>query len=653
VWIAGVYPMKIQLQYRIIRMTAHIAALAGILMLPSRSAAQQPADLILYNGKVLTVDSNFSVATAVAITGNKLSAVGTDDEVLTLGGPQTQKFDLKGRTVTPGMIDTHRHIFSIAEDDYGALFSLRQLHRYPVEWRGVKTKDDVLAQLTGIFAREKFEPGRWIYLTSQVSFRNDRGSSLEDAEILYLRLNQWELDKVSPDNPLLMSLGIPDFNGLLLNKQAMDWVMTHHGDFVKRNGRYWVDSQGRPDGHLEPPASRLVLPFTYDRAPQVLGEIYSRTMAESSAMGLTTVSTRMPKDALAAYQLLEKNGRLRFRIGYGVNEAFGNTDLQNQDLKRFAKQINAGTEKIWITGVGPSAVDGDRSRQCTQNKRSGTYTSIDGWFPFGQCHTDPEYKGAAMLAGPIHANYFQDWIMASGRDGVRFANTHVAGDRATAQMLNFIEQLHEQYGPDSTKNWAFDHCGMINPKDFARLARLNIMVSCYVMVSVNDAAAMARAYGEEVAHTYPSPVGSLLKAGVKVVLESDSDSYIWEDLQAAITRKDRRGRVWGEQDRVDRPTALRMITNWAADYVLRGDQIGSLEAGKFADLLVLDQDYLTVPGDEISKIQPQLTIFDGKIVFVHPDFSSEYELKPHGAIISTYKDLVKGRVGEATLGTGG
>jgi predicted amidohydrolase YtcJ len=243
--------------------------------------------------------------------------------------------------------------------------------------------------------------------------------------------------------------------------------------------------------------------------------------------------------------------------------------------------------------------------------------------------------------------------MASGRDGVRFANTHVAGDRATSQMLNFIEQIQEQYGPEATKNWAFDHCGMINPSDFARLARLNIMVSCYVMVSVNDAAAMARAYGEEVAHTFPSPVGSLLKAGVKVVLESDSDSYIWEDLHAAITRKDRRGRVWGEQDRVDRPTALRMFTSWAADYMLRGDQIGSLEIGKFADLLVLDRDYLTIPQDDIEKIQPQLTVFDGKISFVYPDFAAEYDLQPDGAVISTYKDLVKGRVGEATLGSGG
>jgi predicted amidohydrolase YtcJ len=617
-------------------------------LFPRGAVAQQPTpppDLILHHGKILTVDRNFSIAQAVAITGTKISAVGSDEQVLALAGLATQSIDLKGRTVTPGLVDTHRHVHITAEDDYGALSSPRQLHRYPIEWRGVKSPDDVLAQIKGILEREHPEPGRWVYFTNRISFQDDRGSPLSDAEILYDRINQWELDKVSPQHPVLLSLGIQDINGLLLNKRAMDWLMSQHGDFVRRNGRYWVDSAGRPDGHLEPPASRLLLPFTYDRDPEVLAEIYGRAMAESSAMGLTAVSTRLPKDSLAAYQWLEQRKQLRLRIGYGVMEAFGTIDLDRGGLREYAKQINSGSEKIWITGVGPSAVDGGRSRQCTDLKRAGTYSPIDGWFPFGQCHTDSEYKGAVNRAGPIHANYFQDWIRASGRDGLRLANTHVAGDRATTQMLNLIEQIREQHGPEATRNWAIDHCGMINPKDVPRLAKLDITVSCYVMVSVYDAAAMARAYGERVAHRFPSPLGTMLQAGVKVVLESDSDSYLWEDLRVAITRKDRRGRVWGPQDRVDRPAALRMLTSWAADYLLRGDQFGSIEPGKFADLLVLDQDYLTIPEDEIGKMQPQLTLFDGRIVFLHPDFSEEYDLRPQDAVISTYKSLVKDRAG--------
>lgn len=634
-------------------MGAQLTVLLGVLLYVGQGTAQPSADLILYNGKILTVDSNFSVAEAVAITGNRITAVGRNQEVLALAGPESQKIDLQGRTVTPGIVDTHRHIYAAAENDYGGLFSSRQLQRFSVDWRAVSSKEDVLSQVKGIMEKEKFPLGHWVYFTNQVSFVNDRGSPLTNAEILYDKLNQWELDKVTPNNPVLMTMGLSDFNGCLLNKKAMDWLMSRHGDFVKRNGRYWVNSAGRPDGHLEPPASRLVLPFVYDRSPTVLAEIYRRAMAESSSMGLTAVSTRMPKDSLAAYKRLELRGQLRFRIGYGMMEPFGNIDLTKHNLKHYAKKINSGTEKIWLTGVGPSAIDGGRSRQCTDQKRSGTYTPVDGWFPFGQCHSDSEYRGAVNRAAPIHANYFQDWVMASGRDGLRFANTHVAGDRAADQMLDFVEKLHKLYGPDSTKNWVFDHCGMINPKDFPRLAKLHIMVSCYVRVSVNDAAAMARAYGQQVANSFPSPLGSLLRAGVKVVLESDSDSFIWNDFEAAVTRKDRRGRVWGPQDQVDRPTALRMFTRWAADYLLRGDRLGSIEPGKFADLLVLDRDYLTIPEDEIGEIQPQLTIFDGRIIFVHPDFSRAYHLHPNGSVISTYQDLVKERVKRSTMNLGG
>jgi predicted amidohydrolase YtcJ len=243
--------------------------------------------------------------------------------------------------------------------------------------------------------------------------------------------------------------------------------------------------------------------------------------------------------------------------------------------------------------------------------------------------------------------------MASGCDGLRFANVHVAGDRAHSNMLNLVERLQQQYGKDSTKNWAFDHCGMINPKDFPRLAKLNVTVSCYVLLSVNGGANMARAYGDSVANTFPSPLNSMVKAGVKVVLESDSNSFLWEDIEAAVTRKDRQGRVWGPQERVDRPTALRMITRWAGDYFLKGDQIGSIEKGKFADIVVLDKDYLTIAEESIGDIRPQLTVFDGKIVFVHPNFASEYNLRPAGALISTYEDLVKTRKSRPGASTGG
>ena len=120
-----------------------------------------------------------------------------------------------------------------------------------------------------------------------------------------------------------------------------------------------------------------------------------------------------------------------------------------------------------------------------------------------------------------------------------------------------------------------------------------------------------------------------------------------------ITRKDNDGKVWGPQERLDRPTALRTITQWAADYMLKGDKLGSLEAGKLADLVVLDKDYMTIPEEQISDTQPQLTMLDGKIIFVHSQFAQEYNLRPPGAVVSTYQDMVKSRKPRIGVSMGG
>src|SRR5262249_37532017 len=125
------------------------------------------------------------------------------------------------------------------------------------------------------------------------------------------------------------------------------------------------------------------------------------------------------------------------------------------------------------------------------------------------------------------------------------------------------------------------------------------------------------------------------------------------DIETTVTRKDKKGKVWGPQERVDRTVALRMITRWAADYVLRGDKLGSIEPGKTADILVLDKDYMTIPEGEIHTVQPQINIFDGKIVYVHSQYAQENNFRPNGAFVSSYKELVANRKPTTIRGLGG
>jgi predicted amidohydrolase YtcJ len=629
-----------------------LAALIGSMLLLSPAGwGQNQADMILHNGKIVTVDRNFSIAQAVAIRGQRILAVGTNQDVLQLRGPNTTVLDLKGRSVIPGFVDTHRHMYNAAENDHGGELTAAQLNRFPVDWRGVRNKDDVLNQIKGIMDKNQFQPGQWIYLANQLAFIS--GGTVEQATILYNDMSRFDVDKVTPNNPVVLSVGIPDFMGVMVNSKGWDIISAKYGDFIRANGRYWIDASGRPDGHLEPPASRLALPYSYNRAAEVLSPMYKKNMEELNSMGLTTISTRLPQDTLKAYQLLESKGQMTMRLGYGRIEDFGAVTDFDAQMPALGKLIGTGTDKIWITGIGPTAVDGVTTRACTDQKREHAYGVIDSWFPSGQCHYDIEYRGAKDKAAPIRDNYYRNWTLSAGAYGVRFANTHVAGDKSHRLIFNIVEELQRQKGPAATKDWAVDHCDMVNPADFARAAKLGIVFSCYVARSIDEGQDKADAYGEKVAQTFLSPVKSLLDAGARVVFESDSNSYLWNDMETVITRKDDKGKVWGPQERVDRPTALRMITSWAADYVLRGDQFGAIEPGKFADLVVLDKDYLTIPEEQIGDIQPQVTMFDGKVVFVHAQFAQEYNFRPSGVLVSTYKDLIARRKPASVRAGGG
>ena len=615
----------------------------GIMTFPALLSAQAP-NYIFHNGKILTVDNNFSIAQAVAVTGNQITAVGTDTAVLATAGQNTQKIDLKGRTVIPGLIDTHRHMYSYAEGSFGRLLTPEQRRRYPLSWNGVTTKEDVVNQVRGGIALYKPAPGKWMYFTGGPA-------AGAQTEILFDQLTGKDLDRAAPNNPVVLGLGIPDFNGFMVNQVAIDLLMSKHGNFIKKYGRFWVDSAGQPDGHLEPPASRLVSPYTYDRKPEDLAVLYKPDMEEMNSMGITTVSSRLPEDTKAAYSWLRDRNQMTVRVGQGMIEAFGNIEDLKTGMAALRGKTGSGDDWQWVTGAGPTAIDGSNSRACTDQKRvGGAYGPLDSWFPVGQCHNDIEYRGSPKRASAISGNYYREWTVESARNAVRFANVHVAGDRGVGGLLNIIEEIQREMGPDSTQGWATDHCTMVNPADFPRLARLKVWMSCLIRINLTN---MATAYGERIANTFHAPAQSMINAGVKVVFETDTNVYIWDHMETFVTRKDSKGKVWGPQDRVDHPTILKMTTSWAADYVLKPNKLGTIERGKLADLVVLDRDFLTIPSDDISEVTPVLTVVDGKVVFVLTDFARENNFRPAGSLVSTYQDLVARRPAGGGFGGGG
>ena len=167
---------------------------------------------------------------------------------------------------------------------------------------------------------------------------------------------------------------------------------------------------------------------------------------------------------------------------------------------------------LWITGIGPTAIDGSGSRACTDQKRATSYGALNDWFPVGQCHNDIEYRGSPKRATAIQGNYYRDWTIESGRNGIRFANVHVAGDRAVGGLLNIMEEIHKRYGDKATDRWAMDHCDMVNPKDFPRLGKYKVFMSCYIRL--NRLPGMAKSYGEQMANTFHAPAQKIGRAHV-------------------------------------------------------------------------------------------------------------------------------------------
>lgn len=216
---------------------------------------------------------------------------------------------------------------------------------------------------------------------------------------------------------------------------------------------------------------------------------------------------------------------------------------------------------------------------------------------------------------------FTDFIENAIASGLRWAGTHTAGDKALDLMLDAIEKGSARAGLSleqiQAKGHAIDHCTMNpRPDQIPRLKKLGITMSCAPKY-IEGSPEVLRDYGEKYLN-WIAPVKSLIDAGVRTVLEVD-DREIFKTgtvfhYVGLLVNREVEGKVYAGRERIDRVLALKMSTIWAAEYVQRENVLGSLERSKFADLIVLDKDYLTVPEKEIGKIKVLLTVVGGKIV---------------------------------------
>jgi predicted amidohydrolase YtcJ len=545
------------------------------------------ADLILHNGKIVTVDERFTVAQAVAVRKGKFLAVGKEKEILKFAGPETIKIDLKGKTVLPGLIDTHNQTLYHSLKRYASRF-------VPELQENVVSGDSFQEFLDGIKAvAEKANPDEWVI------------ARLESNDIAYdfwRKHSYRDLDRVASGRLVLILQGT---RGLTTSKglEALRQRYGFDSELLRLPGL--VDKEGKLTGRFRQEVVRLIQTDLIMQGKRpILRDAYYQAFIDLAKYGITTWSSSIqPLQALEALAELDRDGKLPVRLGY--THALGFASLPNPAAvyEPLAAKQGHGSDFLWLIGASPATIDGSYPNLCTSVKARAAVKERE------EC-----------LAKP--GDFKRVGIETIVRSGNRITGLHVAGDLALDHLMDAIEKASKEAGLKpheiQAKRHAVDHC-LMNPRrdQYARIRRLGIIVSCAPVYIEFDAPSILRDYGEEYLK-WNVPVKSLTDAGIKTVMELDTElkpsKNAFYYIQLLLTRKTA-GKAWNLSEKIERVTALKMFTRWAAEYVLKENVIGSIEPGKWADLIVLDRDYMTVPETEISKIQVVLTVVGGQIVY--------------------------------------
>jgi hypothetical protein len=531
--------------------------------------AQQPApDLVLTNGKIITVDERFTIAQAVAIRGDRIVAVGSNAEIGRLAGSGARRIDLGGRAVTPGLIDNHMHLLRA-----GTTW-LRELR-----FDGVESRRQAIELVR---ARAKAEgPGGWVF--------NIGGWAHQQFADDPKPFTREELDKIAPENPVALQ---ESYYQVFLNSRALKEFGIEQGvpdpkDFVK--GSILRDESGRPTGVIrgDIAATRPVAARLPKVGPDQLEASSQALVKDMNRAGLTSFGVAgCNADVLEIFQKWKAQDRLNLRV-FCIGGAAAATPEQ-----------------------------ADRSiQQIAQMKLFQGDSYIDNTF-FGESVYTPLHDQMFALKSDPKPDQLVQWrrmAMAIAKAGLPL-HVHAELHDTIDAFLDQIEAVNKEY-PVRNLRWTLAHINQINASQIERMKALGMYAAVHPWAVINGGI-MHEGFGDG-AFDMP-PFATLQASGIMWGFGTDAtaaNQYLpFTTLYFAVTGKMPGGLKVNRQT-IGREDALIAHTRKNAFFVFQENNLGAIQPGKLADLVVLDRDYLTIPADQIKDIKPVMTMVGGRIVY--------------------------------------
>ncbi|MCH7803581.1 MAG: amidohydrolase family protein [Acidobacteria bacterium] len=599
--------------------------------LPPEVARFGYPETIFLNGKVVSMDDASrstevgSIYQAVAVKEDKILKLGTTEQVRAIAGPDTQIFDLKGRTLIPGIIEPHSHMYGRAVQlldrlgfkypPEGVYFTSAQAHPTDLEKTQAIMRDALKEAVT------KVDPGDWIVL---------RLNRHPDQPTLQLQLwgdtrrltTRRTLDQWAPDNPVLMQ---PGHRGNI-NSKALEILNeflpgysasiqeTMHGDVIGVDiaEMGWVGSQEM---------SVITWQLFLEKLPlNTLAQAIKIISEEATTKGITTFSSRIqfPK-IMSGYATLAGLGQMpiRFSAHYEIHRLPTDPQQTRQIYRRTGVLQGIGDDYLWIDGVASERWDSRYPESCT-----------------GADTVAPAHIKAREVC-PVPGELPWDTLQNAAAAGWRLAGIHMCGSESTRAFFRMIDMARKINGWTMQQvrdmRMTGEHCNLIgkDPEMIRQLKEYGLILSCGPDL-VSESPAWIRDYGDEI-QPFILPFKTWIESGVKLVGQHYGSTPPFNKLWQAVTRQFD-GVVWQPEERIDRVHALKMWTSWASEYVLKEDKLGTLEEGKFADLIILDRDYFTVPVDDLLKIRVPMTMVGGKIMQLQASLASEFGVDSIGPV---------------------